>query len=67
VTASWEPARSPVVAGVPDELRALAIRVRAAAWRSYRFAWGFLVATIAGEVLVVLAYLFAVAAPANGG
>jgi len=50
-----------VIAGVQDELRALAIRVRAAAWRSYRFswfAWGFLVATIAGEGLIVLAYIF---------
>ncbi|MGP8159551.1 MAG: hypothetical protein ACLPWO_08150 [Thermoplasmata archaeon] len=50
----------PVIAGVQNELRALAIRVRAAAWRSYRFswfAWGFLVATIAGEGLVVLAYV----------
>ncbi len=63
VTASPGPTAMPVIAGVQYELRALAIRVRAAAWRSYRFswfAWGFLVATIAGEGLVVLAYVFAV-------
>ena len=61
MTAFSESAPLPIIAGVQDELRALAIRVRAAAWRSYRFswfAWGFLVATIAGVGLVVLAYVF---------
>ncbi|MGA8091713.1 MAG: hypothetical protein WB984_04385 [Thermoplasmata archaeon] len=60
MTASPGPTPLPVIAGVQDELRALAIRVRAAAWRSYRFSWftwGFLVATIAGEGLVVLTYV----------
>ncbi len=63
MTASAGPTAMPVIAGVQNELRALAIRVRAAAWRSYRFSWltwGFLVATIAGEGLVVLAYVLAV-------
>jgi len=63
VTASAGSGSFPVIAGVQDELRALAIRVRAAAWRSYRFSWftwGFLVATIAGEGLVVLAFILAV-------
>lgn len=63
MTVSAGPTQLPVIAGVQDELRALAIRVRAAAWRSYRFSWltwGFLVATIAGEGLVVLAYVSAV-------
>ncbi len=61
VTASPGPTPLPVIAGIQGELHALAIRVRAAAWRSCRFswfAWGFLVATIAGEGLVVLAYVF---------
>jgi len=59
VTASVGSASQSVIAGVQDELRTLARRVRAAAWRSYRlswFAWGFLVATIAGEGVLVLAY-----------
>ena len=63
MTASPGPTPPPVIASVQDALRVLALRVRAAAWRSYRFswlAWGFLVATIAGEGLVVLAYLLAV-------